>query len=172
MLCDIGLDMARANADANGRPSTSFRQHIADMQASVADRTLSIFVFVNSTPLREFGEAQLKALVERELKGEQARVKVKRNVAHGALVASGWAMSRGVRRSRVILTLRLANSTLYLIMGALTTTGSAQFALWIRKWSTGSQGRVRDDHVRMFVVTVLTPSTPRTTFATRWGSSV
>ncbi|MBL8361492.1 MAG: thioredoxin domain-containing protein, partial [Rubrivivax sp.] len=64
---DIGLDMAKARADANG-PAVDqmLRQDIADMQALKVDRTPGFFV--NGTPLREFGEAQLKALVEQELK--------------------------------------------------------------------------------------------------------
>jgi len=64
---DIGLDMAKARADANG-PAVDqmLRQDIADMQALKVDRTPGFFV--NGTPLREFGEAQLKTLVEQELK--------------------------------------------------------------------------------------------------------
>ncbi|MCW5663715.1 MAG: thioredoxin domain-containing protein [Piscinibacter sp.] len=64
---DIGLDMAKARADANGQAvDQMLRQDIADMQALKVDRTPGFFV--NGTPLREFGEAQLKALVEQELK--------------------------------------------------------------------------------------------------------
>jgi protein-disulfide isomerase len=64
---DIGLDMAKAKADANGPAIDQLlRQDVADMQALKVDRTPGFFV--NGTPLREFGEAQLKALVEQELK--------------------------------------------------------------------------------------------------------
>lgn len=64
---DIGLDMAKAKADANGPAIDQLlRQDVADMQALKVDRTSGFFV--NGTPLREFGEAQLKALVEQELK--------------------------------------------------------------------------------------------------------
>ncbi|GIX54441.1 DsbA family protein [Sphaerotilus sulfidivorans] len=67
LIGDIGLDMAKAKADANG-PTVDqvLRQDIADMQALKVDRTPGFFV--NGTPLREFGEAQLKALVEQEIK--------------------------------------------------------------------------------------------------------
>jgi protein-disulfide isomerase len=67
LIADIGLDMAKAKADANG-PTVEqvLRQDVADMQALKVDRTPGFFV--NGTPLREFGEAQLKALVEQELK--------------------------------------------------------------------------------------------------------
>ena len=64
---DIGLDMMKAKADAKGPAiEQSLRQDVADMQALKVDRTPGFFV--NGTPLREFGEAQLKALVEQELK--------------------------------------------------------------------------------------------------------
>ncbi|MBT9599354.1 MAG: thioredoxin domain-containing protein [Vitreoscilla sp.] len=67
LIGDIGLDMAKAKADANG-PAVDqvLRQDIADMQALKVNRTPGFFV--NGTPLSEFGEAQLKALVEQELK--------------------------------------------------------------------------------------------------------
>lgn len=67
LIGDIGLDMAKAKADANG-PAVEqvLRQDVADMQALKVDRTPGFFV--NGTPLREFGEAQLRALVEQELK--------------------------------------------------------------------------------------------------------
>jgi protein-disulfide isomerase len=65
LITDLGLDMARARADA-GSPAIDqlLRQDIADMQALKVDRTPGFFV--NGTPLREFGEAQLKALVDEE----------------------------------------------------------------------------------------------------------
>lgn len=71
LIGDIGLDMARAKADAKGPAIDQLlRQDIADMRALKVDRTPGFFV--NGTPLREFGEAQLKALVEQEIK--KARV--------------------------------------------------------------------------------------------------
>jgi protein-disulfide isomerase len=67
LIGDIGLDMAKAKADANGPAIDQLlRQDIADMRALKVDRTPGFFV--NGTPLRAFGEAQLKALVEQELK--------------------------------------------------------------------------------------------------------
>jgi len=67
LLGDIGLDMAKARADANGPAIDQLlRQDIADMQALKVDRTPGFFV--NGTPLRDFGEVQLKALVEQEMK--------------------------------------------------------------------------------------------------------
>ena len=67
LIGDIGLDMTKARADADG-PGVAqvLRQDIADMQALKVDRTPGFFV--NGTPLREFGEAQLKALVDQEIK--------------------------------------------------------------------------------------------------------
>ena len=68
LIADIGLDMAQAKADASG-PGVDqlLRQDVADMQALKVDRTPGFFV--NGTPLRDFGEAQLRALVEQKLKG-------------------------------------------------------------------------------------------------------
>ncbi len=67
LIADIGLDMAKAHADANGPAIDQLlRQDIADMQALRVDRTPGFFV--NGTPLRDFGEAQLKVLVEQELR--------------------------------------------------------------------------------------------------------
>lgn len=67
LIADIGLDMAKAKADADGPAIEQLlRQDVADMQALKVDRTPGFFV--NGTPLRDFGEAQLKALVEQELK--------------------------------------------------------------------------------------------------------
>ena len=67
VIGDIGLDMAKARADADG-PAVDqvLRQDIADMRALRVNRTPGFFV--NGTPLRDFGEAPLKALVEQELK--------------------------------------------------------------------------------------------------------
>ena len=67
LIADLGLDMDKARADARGPAIDQLlRQDVADMQALKVDRTPGFFV--NGTPLREFGEAQLKALVEQELK--------------------------------------------------------------------------------------------------------
>ncbi len=67
LIGDLGLDMAKARADANGPAIDQLlRQDVADMQTLKVDRTPGFFV--NGTPLREFGEAQLKALVEQEMK--------------------------------------------------------------------------------------------------------
>jgi protein-disulfide isomerase len=67
LIADIGLDMTKAKADAGGPAIAQLlRQDVADMQALKVDRTPGFFV--NGTPLRDFGEAQLKALVEQELK--------------------------------------------------------------------------------------------------------
>ena len=72
LISDVGLDMARARADADGPTIDQLlRQDIADMQALKVDRTPGFFV--NGTPLRDFGEAQLKALVEQELKKSATR---------------------------------------------------------------------------------------------------
>ena len=67
VIGDIGLDMAKARADVDG-PAVDqmLRQDIADMQVLRVNRTPGFFV--NGTPLRDFGEAPLKALVEQELK--------------------------------------------------------------------------------------------------------
>ena len=67
LIGDIGLDMAKAKADAQGPAIDQLlRQDVADMQALKVNRTPGFFV--NGTPLRQFGEAELKALVEQELK--------------------------------------------------------------------------------------------------------
>jgi protein-disulfide isomerase len=67
LIVDIGLDVAKAKADASS-PATAqlLRQDIADMQALKVERTPAFFV--NGTPLRDFGEAQLKALVDQEVR--------------------------------------------------------------------------------------------------------
>ena len=59
------LDVAQAKADA-GSPAIDrlLTQDVADMKALRVDRTPGFFV--NGTPLRDFGEAQLKALVAQE----------------------------------------------------------------------------------------------------------
>lgn len=67
LIGDIGLDTVKAKADANGPAIEQLlRQDVADMQALKVDRTPGFFV--NGTPLRQFGEAQLKALVDQEMK--------------------------------------------------------------------------------------------------------
>ena len=67
LITDLGLDMAKARADADS-PAVAqlLAQDIADMKALKVDRTPGFFV--NGTPLREFGEAQLRALVDQEIK--------------------------------------------------------------------------------------------------------
>jgi protein-disulfide isomerase len=71
LIGDLGLDMARARADA-ASPAIDqlLRQDIADMQALKVDRTPGFFV--NGRPLREFGEAQLTALVDEEVRKRKA----------------------------------------------------------------------------------------------------
>lgn len=67
LIGDIGLDMAKARADANGPAIDQLlRQDFADMQTLKVNRTPGFFV--NGIPLRDFGEAQLKALVEQEMR--------------------------------------------------------------------------------------------------------
>ncbi|WP_231497515.1 thioredoxin domain-containing protein [Methylibium sp. T29-B] len=60
LITDLGLDMAKARADADS-PAVAqlLAQDIADMKALKVDRTPGFFV--NGTPLRDFGEAQLRA---------------------------------------------------------------------------------------------------------------
>ncbi len=71
LIADIGLDVAKAKADANSPAiAQNLRQDIADMQALKVSRTPGFFV--NGTPLREFGEAQLRSLVEQEIKKAKA----------------------------------------------------------------------------------------------------
>jgi protein-disulfide isomerase len=63
---DIGLDVARAKSDAGG-PAIErlLQQDIADMKTLKVKATPGFFV--NGTPLRDFGEAQLRSLVQREI---------------------------------------------------------------------------------------------------------
>ncbi len=66
VLSDLGLDAAKAKTDADSATVTELlRQDVADMQRLKVNRTPGFFV--NGTPLTEFGVAQLKSLVEREL---------------------------------------------------------------------------------------------------------
>lgn len=71
LITDLGLDMAKARADADS-PAVAqlLAQDIADMKALKVDRTPGFFV--NGTPLRDFGEAQLRALVDQEIKKVEA----------------------------------------------------------------------------------------------------
>ena len=71
LITDLGLDMAKARADADS-PAVAqlLAQDIADMKALKVDRTPGFFV--NGTPLRDFGEAQLRALVDQEIKKVKA----------------------------------------------------------------------------------------------------
>ncbi len=71
LITDVGLDMAKARADADS-PAVAqlLSQDIADMKALKVDRTPGFFV--NGTPLRDFGEAQLRALVDQEIKKVKA----------------------------------------------------------------------------------------------------
>jgi protein-disulfide isomerase len=71
VIADTGLDMAKARADA-ASPAIDqlLRQDIADMQALKVKQTPGFFV--NGTPLRDFGQLQLKALVAEELKKVKA----------------------------------------------------------------------------------------------------
>ncbi|MBI2750488.1 MAG: thioredoxin domain-containing protein [Burkholderiales bacterium] len=67
LIADIGLDVARAKSEANSPAIDQLlRQDVADMKALKVDRTPGFFV--NGTRLLDFGEAQLKSLVDQELK--------------------------------------------------------------------------------------------------------
>ena len=71
LITDLGLDMAKARADADSPAAAQLlAQDIADMKALKVDRTPGFFV--NGTPLRDFGEAQLRALVDQEIKKMKA----------------------------------------------------------------------------------------------------
>ena len=66
LIADIGLDEAKARSEANSPVIDQLlRQDVADMKALKVDRTPGFFV--NGTPLSDFGEAQLKALVDQEV---------------------------------------------------------------------------------------------------------
>lgn len=66
LLADLPLDEAKARADAaSPEVAAVLRQDVADMQALQVTKTPGFFV--NGEPLREFGEAQLKALVDKHL---------------------------------------------------------------------------------------------------------
>ena len=71
LITDLGLDMAKARADADSTAVVQLlAQDIADMKALKVDRTPGFFV--NGTPLRDFGQAQLRALVDQEIKKVKA----------------------------------------------------------------------------------------------------
>ena len=71
LIGDLGLDMAKARADADSPAIKQLLiQDVADMQALKVDRTPGFFV--NGTPLRDFGDAQLKTLVAAELQKTKA----------------------------------------------------------------------------------------------------
>lgn len=72
LIADLGLDMAKAKAEANSPAIDQLlRQDVADMRTLKVDRTPGFFV--NGTPLHDFGEAQLKLLVDQELKKVSAQ---------------------------------------------------------------------------------------------------
>ena len=65
-------DAAKARSEANSLAIEQLlRQDIADMKALKVDRTTGFFV--NGTPLRDFGEAQLEALVDQETQRANVR---------------------------------------------------------------------------------------------------
>lgn len=65
LINGIGLDMAKARADANAPELDDLLlQDIVDMRALKVDKTPGFFV--NGTPLQDFGVAQLQALIEQE----------------------------------------------------------------------------------------------------------
>ena len=71
LISDIGVDVARAKSEAGSAAIEELlRQDVADMKALKVNRTPGFFV--NGKPLREFGEAQLKVLVNQELKEAKA----------------------------------------------------------------------------------------------------
>lgn len=66
LLSGIGVDVPKAKAElGSGAVEQVLRQDVADMQRLKVKQTPSFFV--NGTPLLEFGEAELRALVAREL---------------------------------------------------------------------------------------------------------
>lgn len=67
LIGDIGLDLAKAKSDAGSDAlDRLLQQDIADMKTLKVTKTPGFFV--NGEPLREFGEAQLKSLVEQKLR--------------------------------------------------------------------------------------------------------
>jgi len=66
LIADTGVDVAKARAAADSPEiDQRLKQDVADMKALKVDRTPGFFV--NGTPLRDFGAAQLKSLVDQEL---------------------------------------------------------------------------------------------------------
>lgn len=71
LIGDIGLDVARAKSDAGGEAlDRLLQQDIADMKSLKVTKTPGFFV--NGEPLRQFGEAQLRSLVEQKLREASA----------------------------------------------------------------------------------------------------
>jgi len=67
LIKDTGLDVAKARVDADSPDIEQLlRQDVADMTALKVEKTPGFFV--NGTPLRDFGVAQLKSLIDQELK--------------------------------------------------------------------------------------------------------
>ncbi|MDO8264454.1 MAG: thioredoxin domain-containing protein [Gallionella sp.] len=67
VIKDTGLDVAKARADAaSPEIDQLLRQDLADMMALKVDKTPGFFV--NGRPLEDFGNEQLKALVQEEVR--------------------------------------------------------------------------------------------------------
>lgn len=72
LIAETGLDIAKAKSDANSPAiETVLRHDMADMRTLKVTGTPGFFV--NGTPLRDFGEAQLRALVSQEVVKAQGR---------------------------------------------------------------------------------------------------
>ena len=71
LIASTGLDVAKARSAADSpEVDQALKQDVADMKALQVNRTPSFFV--NGTPLLDFGAAQLKALVDQEIKKQRA----------------------------------------------------------------------------------------------------
>jgi protein-disulfide isomerase len=71
-IADIGLDVPRAKADAESPAIAALlRQDVADMKALNVSATPGFFV--NGKPLLDFGDVQLKALVDKEIATTKSR---------------------------------------------------------------------------------------------------
>lgn len=71
LITDLSLDMTKARSDADSpAEALLLGQEIAGMKGLKVDRTPGFFV--NGTPLRDFGEAQLGASVDQEIKKVKA----------------------------------------------------------------------------------------------------
>ncbi|CAN5439621.1 hypothetical protein BH10PSE16_BH10PSE16_10400 [soil metagenome] len=67
VIKDTGLDVAKAKADAaSPEIEQLLRQDLADMMALKVDKTQGFFV--NGRPLEDFGNEQLKALIQEEVR--------------------------------------------------------------------------------------------------------